>query len=238
MRFAFFDLDDTLVDSRTALRAWAVDFAAAYVPNGLHAAAAEEVFELVDLAVNWPAFLADARGRYGITASDEELMAQVAETYPGKFVLDDRVRSGLAELRAAGWLLGIVTNGSTLVQQAKVDSVGLRPYVDVVVDSEAAGHRKPDRRIFEVAAEKLGVELGPRGWMVGDRLDKDVAGGVAAGLRTVWITQGGQRAAGSAEPAPASTHAVASIFEAFQIVRESESDPEPESESESESATG
>ncbi|MEZ0112891.1 HAD superfamily hydrolase (TIGR01509 family) [Catenulispora sp. EB89] len=216
MRFAFFDLDDTLVDARSALRAWSADFAAEYVVG--REDAASDVFELVDAATNWPAFVADARERYGITAPDDQLMAHVAAVYPGKFVLEPQVRHGLAELRAAGWLLGIVTNGTTLVQQAKVDSVGLREHVDVVVDSEAAGHRKPDRRIFELAAAELGVDLGPHGWMVGDRLDKDVAGGAAAGLRTIWISQDGPDPDPPREAAMRPTRTAASITDAFAIV--------------------
>lgn len=225
MRFAFFDLDDTLVDAKAALRAWSVDFAAEYVTgvmgipgNPGSPDAAADVYERVAAASNWRDFVADARGRYGITASDGQLMEHVAAVFPGKFVLEQQVRSGLADLRGDGWRLGVVTNGSTLVQQAKVDSVGLRPHVDVVVDSEAAGHRKPDRRIFEIAAGELGVELGPRGWMVGDRLDKDIAGGAAAGLRTIWISQGEPLPAGFAAP----THIVGTITEAFAIVRASE----------------
>lgn len=220
MRFALFDLDDTLVDAKAAMRAWSVDFAAEYIPEGRVPGVTDvagDVYERVDAAANWQAFVADARQRYGITAPDEQLIAQVAAVLPQKFVLEQQVQRGLAELRGEGWRLGVVTNGSTLVQQAKVDRVGLRPHVDVIVDSEAAGHRKPDRRIFEIAASELGVQLGPQGWMIGDRLDKDIAGGAAAGLQTIWISQG--------EPLPAAadrpTHVVATIMEALAIVRES-----------------
>lgn len=221
MRFAFFDLDDTLVDAKAALRAWSLDFAAEYIPGSPDAAA--DVYVRVVAAESWPGFVADARARYGITAPDEELMAQVAAVFPGKFVLEHQVRRALTELRGEGWRLGVVTNGSTAVQQAKVDSVGLRPHVDAVIDSEAAGHRKPHRRIFEIAADELGVELGPHGWMVGDRLDKDIAGGAAAGLRTIWISQG--EALPEVMPAGVSrpTHVVATIAEAFAIVRASSS---------------
>jgi FMN phosphatase YigB (HAD superfamily) len=215
MSFALFDLDDTLVDTRAALRLWSADFAAEFV-TGVQDAACD-VFALVDAAKNWPGFVTEARRRYGITAPDEQLMAHVVAVYPGKFVLDRQVRSGLAGLRTAGWRIGVVTNGSTLVQQAKVDSVGLRPHVDAVVDSEATGHRKPARRIFEVAAHELGVELGLGGWMVGDRLDTDIAGGASVGLRTIWISQGEPLPAGAARP----THIAASITEAFEIVRAS-----------------
>jgi len=218
MGYAFFDLDDTLVDAKAALRAWSVDFAAAYV-SGVEDAASD-VFVRVAAAVSWQGFVAEARERYGIAVSDAELMEHVAEVFPGKFVLERSVRDALVELRGDGWRIGVVTNGTTVVQQAKVDSIGLRPHVDVVVDSEAAGHRKPDRRIFEVAAGELGVELGPQGWMIGDRLDKDIVGGGAAGLRTIWISQGEplpEGVSGDARP----THVAASIAEAFAIVRAS-----------------
>lgn len=215
MAYAFFDLDDTLLDTKSALRAWSADFAAAFVAGVEDAAC--DVYLRVTAAANWQGFVAEARECYGITASDAELMEHVAAVYPGKFVLEQPVREALAGLRGEGFRIGVVTNGTTLVQQAKVDSVGLRPHVDVVVDSEAAGHRKPDRRIFEIAADELGVELGPRGWMVGDRLDMDILGGARAGLRTIWISQDGLLPAGDARP----THVVASIGEAFAIVRAS-----------------
>lgn len=219
MAFAFFDLDDTLVDAKAALRAWSVDFAAEFVADAADfddvQDVAADVYERVEAAANWRQFVADARTRYRITAPDGQLTAQVAAVLPGKFVLERQVRGGLAELRGDGWRLGVVTNGSTLVQQAKVDTIGLRAHVDVVVDSEAAGHRKPDRRIFEIAACRLGVELGPCGWMIGDRLDYDIAGGAAAGLRTIWISRGSSVPDGAARP----THVAASIMEAFAIMR-------------------
>lgn len=54
--------------------------------------------------------------------------------------------------------------------------------------SAEARVRKPDRAIFELAARRLGVPL--HGWMIGDGLESDIAGGAAAGLRTAWITGG------------------------------------------------
>lgn len=55
----------------------------------------------------------------------------------------------------------------------------------------AEGVRKPDRRLFEIAAARCGVSAVDGGWMVGDSLVKDIGGGRAAGLRTVWVNAGG-----------------------------------------------
>jgi putative hydrolase of the HAD superfamily len=56
------------------------------------------------------------------------------------------------------------------------------------VVSEGAGVRKPDRRIFELAAELARQPL--TGWMIGDHPEYDIGGGVAAGLRTGWLPRG------------------------------------------------
>ncbi|MFI6811893.1 HAD family hydrolase [Nonomuraea sp. NPDC050328] len=47
------------------------------------------------------------------------------------------------------------------------------------------GVRKPDPRLFELAAQRCGG-----GWMVGDDLTADIQGAAAAGLRTIWVDHG------------------------------------------------
>jgi len=218
MNFAFFDLDDTLVDTQAALHAWSLDFVAEYGLGSRHGddeeAAAVVVNHRVHDVDTWREFAEYAREWYGIPTPAQELFEMLTASYTRKFTVSDEVTSGLTRLREAGWLLGIVTNGMTFVQHAKIDQVGLRQYVDAVIDSEAAGHSKPDRRIFELAAGKLGVELGAAGWMVGDMPDKDVAGGLAAGLRTIWLPHG--RELGADDPRPEFT--ASTIGEAIAII--------------------
>ena len=218
MTFAFFDLDDTLVNTQAALHAWALDFVAEYGLAGdaedERDAAARVVTRRVYDVDTWLEFAELAREWFGITAPVEQVYAELDESYVQKFTISETVTAGLTRLRDAGWRLGIVTNGTTQMQHAKVDRVGLRAYVDVVIDSESAGFPKPDRRIFEHAAGKLGVDLGPEGWMVGDMADKDVAGGIAAGLRTIWLPHG--RDLGPADAR--AEFSVASIDEAIAII--------------------
>lgn len=213
MSFAFFDLDDTLVDTAAALRAWSADFVHDYGLGG-DEAAAELVRHRVRDAATWREFVAQLPEWYGLEIDGQEVYERIVVDYPAKFTLDPAVAAGLARLRETGWQLGIVTNGSTRVQQEKIDRVGLRSYVDMVLDSESAGHAKPDVRIFELAAQKLGVELGPEGWMVGDMLDKDIEGGLAAGLRTVWLPHGRPLPADGPQP----RHVAASIADALELI--------------------
>jgi putative hydrolase of the HAD superfamily len=101
-------------------------------------------------------------------------------THPFPEVIDT-----LGHLRHAGVKLGIVTNGSVVVQQAKIEQLRLSALVDAVVISEREGVRKPNPEIFERALERLGVGVSQT-WFIGDNPDDDVAGAVAVGLRTFW----------------------------------------------------
>lgn len=61
---------------------------------------------------------------------------------------------------------------------------------DEILTDLRAGVRKPDRRIFALAAASVGRSLDHGGWMVGDNPELDIAGGAAAGLRTAWVSDG------------------------------------------------
>lgn len=212
-RFAFFDLDDTLVDTRTALRSWAAAFVREY-GLGDESAVAELVERRTRAAANWTAFTESLHEWYGITTDPRELYERMLVEYTAGFTLDPLTAEGLKRLREDGWLLGIVTNGVARMQYAKIDRVGLRAYVDVVTASGAIGYDKPDVRIFEAAASEIDVTLGRHGWMVGDMYDKDVLGGSAADLRTVWLPHG----ALLPERGPRPDHIVDSVAEAIALV--------------------
>lgn len=211
-RFAFFDLDNTLVDQNRALHAWAAHFVA---DRGIDPAAVDYLAVKSSTALTWTEYAVGFKHHFRLPDSVEELVRDVTETYPRYFVLDQEVADGLRLLRAEGWRLGIVTNGATVMQSAKIDRVGLRSLVDGVFVSEAEGARKPERRIFEQAAARLGVELDRRGgWMVGDTLDADIAGGIAAGLRTIWLP--GDNALTVSDPQP--DHVCDTMADALKVL--------------------
>ncbi|MBI2369292.1 MAG: HAD family hydrolase [Deltaproteobacteria bacterium] len=62
----------------------------------------------------------------------------------------------------------------------------LAPLLDVVVDSQAVGLRKPDPRIFHLALARLAVEP-DRALFVGDSFERDILGARSAGLWTAWV---------------------------------------------------
>jgi putative hydrolase of the HAD superfamily len=117
-------------------------------------------------------------------------------------------------------MIGVVTNGQSF-QRAKLEATGLVDEVDAICISALVGAWKPDAAIFEEAARMCGVPL--TGWMVGDSVAADMAGGRRAGLRTIWMAR--NRTWDSREPAP---DAIAStIPQAVEVILRS--DPPRES---------
>jgi putative hydrolase of the HAD superfamily len=94
----------------------------------------------------------------------------------------------LALLREAGLLLAVVSNWDCSLPGVLAD-VGLGGAVDAVVVSAEVGAAKPDRRIFEVALDRL-RRMRDEALVVGDSIETDVAGAQAAGIRAVLLDRG------------------------------------------------
>jgi putative hydrolase of the HAD superfamily len=99
----------------------------------------------------------------------------------------------LRELTAAGIRLGVITNGNS-----KLDALGLADYFSAEFVAEQVGFAKPDRRIYQHAADALGVAAHGL-LMVGDSLPDDVHAARAAGWRAVWLDRSNARKADEAE---------------------------------------
>jgi putative hydrolase of the HAD superfamily len=203
------DFDGTLVDWVGALEA-GVGAAAAHVArlHGLDAnevaartlAFEAEVFELhatgwtlggvgapeLGLAI-WRRLLEE----YGLDDEPAEFLAAAQwQAEIAAYRAYDDVTALLDGAQAAGIRLGLVTNGPSSVQRAKLDRVGLTDAFDALLISAEVGAAKPDPRIFEAALEALDAEPG-QVWHVGDSLEYDVAGAQAAGVGSVWINRNG-----------------------------------------------
>jgi len=94
-------------------------------------------------------------------------------------------------LRRRGVRLALVTNGSGAAQRSKIDRFGLAPLFDAIVIEGELGAGKPDERIYLYACEQLGVAPA-EAWMIGDRLDWDVAGPQQLGILGIWVDNAGQ----------------------------------------------
>lgn len=83
--------------------------------------------------------------------------------------------------------LGIITNGFTELQQARLDRTGLRTHFDLLVISEQVGVAKPHPGIFDYALSLIGNPPREQVLMVGDTPESDILGGNNAGLDTCWL---------------------------------------------------
>ncbi|MDQ3821734.1 MAG: HAD family hydrolase [Actinomycetota bacterium] len=99
------------------------------------------------------------------------------------FELYDDTLPVLAELRAHGLRLGLVSNTGRDLEEF-VRHHGLD--VDVAIGSRAHGKTKPHETIFRAALERLGVEPHEAA-MVGDSPDDDVEGARALGMRAFLV---------------------------------------------------
>jgi putative hydrolase of the HAD superfamily len=97
----------------------------------------------------------------------------------------------LRELRAAGVRTALLTNGPSRMQRRKVELLALEPELDAIGISEELGAAKPDPAAFAAALELIDCPPG-EAVMVGDHLEWDVHGALAAGLRgAVWVSAHG-----------------------------------------------
>lgn len=181
------DLDNTLVDRASAFDSWATAFVRSIgKPNS----DADWLIEADRDGYEPRDSLARAiKGRFGLDMVVGELVDRLLYEHVDSMTIEAVTTQALTSARELGWKIAIVTNGTTSQQTLKIHKVGLEPYVDAVVISEAERVKKPDPEIFRIAARRLGIEL-TGGWMVGDHPTADIAGGQAAGLETGWVSRG------------------------------------------------
>jgi len=93
----------------------------------------------------------------------------------------------LQRLRDESIRLGIVSNTFVpgVALDAHLESERLLTFFPVRVYSCDVGYRKPDRRIFQIALERLGVRP-EQAMFVGDTLRADVRGANRVGMISVW----------------------------------------------------
>lgn len=213
-QLALFDLDNTLVDRADAHRRWAEGLA---VRHGLGNEAIEWlVVEDGDGLTPKDRYFEAVRARFDLNESAEQLWAQFRTAKPSLIKLDPGVQVGLSRLRELGWRIGIVTNGREDTQVATIMHAQLNDLIDGWAVSGAEGVRKPSTELFAIAARRCGADLASGGWMIGDSAKADVGGGLAAGLRTIWIDRGRRWPGGAAPDRFASdvTAAIASLLAA------------------------
>ena len=215
-----FDIDETLVDLRTAMSTTIREISAADLAH----------FSEADWAAYQQLYTADPHGYYdqylagelsftrqrllrvahaqqahGLPAYDDAAgqawNAAYERVLPRHFTLYHDVVPLLDVLDARGIPYGAVSNNVHDYQRAKLDAVGLQR-IKELVGTDTLGVAKPDPAIFLEGIRRLGTEAAHTLY-VGDNLRVDAEGACAAGLRGVWLDRaGGPSPAGSSADVP------------------------------------
>ena len=93
------------------------------------------------------------------------------------------VREALDVLRER-YPLAVVTDAQSAYARGELHKVGLLDYFDPIVISGDHGYRKPDRRLFQFALDRMGVAA-ENALYVGNDMHRDIFGAREAGMPTV-----------------------------------------------------
>jgi len=90
----------------------------------------------------------------------------------------------LKELKSK-YKLGLVSNfyGNVAIL---CNEAGFAPFLDVIIDSDEVGLRKPDPEIFKLALSRLNVQPA-EAVFVGDSFNRDIKPAKSIGMKTIWL---------------------------------------------------
>ena len=188
MKAIIFDLDQTLIDRTETVRKFLNEQYLRFVDeltcskndfittlmhkqkNGYadKLIAYQEAMEILSQSIKAEILFADFKERYGLDGvlfpGIKEMLATVSKTFT----------------------LAIITNGRSKVQNAKIDSEGIREFFKVIKVSEEEGIKKPNEDIYLRCLADLGLAAEDCVF-VGDHPVSDVAAPKHLGMKTVWI---------------------------------------------------
>ena len=153
----------------------------------------------------WSDPVRHSQGRLNLTATRRELIAialnrlgiddpalarEIADAYKVErekaiFIVPGAIDT-LNHLRNCGCHLALITNGSSESQREKIRRFKLAPLFDYILIEEEFGVGKPDKRFFLHVLDKL-ESKSAEAWMVGDDLERDVAGAQSLGVYGIWM---------------------------------------------------
>ena len=190
-----FDFDETLQDRTLAFESYMEAVLEKYFPEIDEQTALQYKHDMVEtgnggyvVRVDWYQALLEKWG-YADKLSANELAEHYDTTFGDHNVIFENSVPLLKELKNRGYLVGVITNGPSYLQNHKMDESGLRPYCDIVVVSGDLGVHKPSSEIFEITAERLGLKCEECVY-VGDHPVNDIEGALSSGMRAIRMNWG------------------------------------------------
>jgi len=193
MRYAFFDLDNTLTDRRATVSAYADYFLEAFrdgLKDGILSDYLSAIFNELDRGgYETHAVRSESIARLDIwdkakTAS--ELSAHWQNWVPKNSLPMNGLDECLNELIDMEFSLCLVTNGQSKNQRDKIKRLSLEKYFKKIVISEEIGFKKPDSRIFEYALSEMDCAA-EEAIFIGDHPVNDYIGSTELGFTGIWF---------------------------------------------------
>ena len=96
--------------------------------------------------------------------------------------------------------LYLISNGNVVTQESRLKSAGIGPYFKGIFISEQIGANKPSRAFFDACFAAIPDFRREDAVIVGDSLSSDILGGINAGVTTCWFNPDGSSAAEDIRP--------------------------------------
>lgn len=192
IKAAVFDLDHTLFDRYATIKAITPDIIAGFeLADGITADIFAEELSYADkqfVHKGWKKiheYLVN-KNIFKVIPTYDEYAKNVLKCFKKTTVKYDFANSVLKEIRSMGIKTALITNGTPELQYFKIKSLELEDCFDEVIVSGETPYEKPDERIFQLMAEKLGIKTGEMLY-IGDHPKNDVDGSRNAGCIPVWV---------------------------------------------------
>lgn len=127
---------------------------------------------------------------YGLNISKElarEKFKEYSKVYEKNWILFDDTIEILNKLKKR-YKFGVISNGDGKQQRSKLEHTGIADYFTQIIISGEVGASKPDKRIFEIACEKMEAQP-EESIMIGDKYKTDIEGALNAGLYAIWVNR-------------------------------------------------
>jgi putative hydrolase of the HAD superfamily len=195
IKAVLFDFDETLQDRTEAFEHYMNTFFDTFRPN-LTDKEREKCKEDMRITgkggyvnrVEWCALLTDMWG-WKDAPPAKELAEHYDVTFGDHNVIFKNSKPVMQELKNRGYIVGVVTNGPSYLQNHKMDMSGLREFCDIVVVSGDVGVHKPDPELLRYTARQLNLKPDECIY-VGDHPINDIKCALEAGMEPIRMNYG------------------------------------------------
>jgi len=191
LKAIFFDIDNTLYDSKTLSSMARRNSILAMIDAGLNVPfekAMKKLEEIIEkYGSNYPRHYDKLLDAFNIKSSKIVAAGIVAyeRTKFGYLRPYPEVVPTLLKLKKK-YRLGIISNGIAIKQWEKLIGLGLHHFFSTVITSEECGAEKPAKKIFQAALKSIGAKA-KEAVMIGDKEKEDIEAARKAGMHAIDI---------------------------------------------------